>query len=121
MQSAISREEMPAAPSSIYSRIGQLIRAARREAGLTQDQVAERLGLTRTSITNIESGRQRFQVHVLFLLAEALGVTPIAFLPASPDEHPEQPEVVRERLERERELGEDARAWVHGIVSEATR
>lgn len=120
MQSATPKEEMPVAPSSIYSRIGHLVRAARRQAGLTQDALAERLGLTRTSITNIESGRQRFQVHVLFMLAEALNVSPNAFLPPLTEEPAAQPAAVRERLEREPELADDARAWVHGIFSEAT-
>ncbi|WP_433081604.1 helix-turn-helix domain-containing protein [Dactylosporangium sp. CA-052675] len=59
-----------------YADVGQRIRDARAESGATQSQVAARAGLTRSSIANIEAGRQRVPLHVLAMVAEVLGVEP---------------------------------------------
>ena len=53
------------------SRIKQL-----RQARLSQEQLAREAGLSRTSIVNIECGRQKLLVHNLFEIAKALNVTP---------------------------------------------
>lgn len=65
---------------SFYEEVGALILKARR-GRLTQDQLAERVALTRTSITNIEKGRQRLMLHTLAQIAEALGVAVTDLLP----------------------------------------
>jgi len=65
----------------LYEQFGQRLRGLREDAGLTQDQVAERVSLKRTSITNIESGRQHIALHQLFLLAAAVGKSPAELLP----------------------------------------
>ena len=65
----------------LYREFGELLRARRKSAGLTQSQVAERVGLQRTSITNIEKGRQHVLLHQLILLAAAVGATPEELLP----------------------------------------
>jgi transcriptional regulator with XRE-family HTH domain len=65
----------------LYKEFGRLLRKARKNAALTQGEVAERVGLSRTSITNIEKGRQHFLLHHLFLLASAVGVHPTELLP----------------------------------------
>lgn len=65
----------------LYSRFGGLLRAARKDAGLTQQELAERVGLTRTSITNIESGAQHINLRQLYLLAAAVGLHPARLLP----------------------------------------
>jgi transcriptional regulator with XRE-family HTH domain len=67
----------------LYEQFGRHLRKARKTAGLTQEQVAERVKLTRTSITNIERGRQHIVLHQLFLLASAVGVSPQDLLPDS--------------------------------------
>jgi len=51
------------------------------DADLTQQDVAERVGLTRTSITNIERGAQHIGLHQLYLLAAAVGLEPAQLLP----------------------------------------
>jgi transcriptional regulator with XRE-family HTH domain len=61
------------------------VRSARQGAKLTQEALAKRLGLSRTSVTNIERGTQHIPIHVLFDLARALGVGPAELLP------PDQP------------------------------
>ena len=65
----------------LYRDFGEHFREARKAAGLTQEHVAERVGLTRTSVTNIERGRQHISLHQLYLLAAAVGRQPAELLP----------------------------------------
>jgi DNA-binding XRE family transcriptional regulator len=46
---------------------GQLLAEKRSEAKLSQESLAKAVGLTRTSITNIERGRQPVNLHTLYL------------------------------------------------------
>jgi transcriptional regulator with XRE-family HTH domain len=64
-----------------YAEVGRRIRVARSRAGLTQDALATRVSLSRTSVTNIEKGRQKVLLHTLCGLAAALGVAPADLLP----------------------------------------
>ncbi|MGA5040035.1 helix-turn-helix domain-containing protein [Streptomyces capoamus] len=61
--------------------IGRRVRAARVRAKLTQELLARKAGLTRGSITNIESGAQAPPPYRLVRLASALGVEPADLLP----------------------------------------
>jgi transcriptional regulator with XRE-family HTH domain len=69
------------AMDGLYKEFGKKFRKARSEADLTQAQVAKRVGLSRTSITNIERGTQHIAMHQLFLLASAVGSEPADLLP----------------------------------------
>jgi transcriptional regulator with XRE-family HTH domain len=66
---------------SIYLDFGQRLRKARRQAKLTQEALGKRVGLSRTSITNIEQGNQHVGLHLLYELAKAVGVRPVELLP----------------------------------------
>src|ERR1700749_812625 len=66
---------------AVYRSLGKLIRGRRLDAKLTQGELAERVGLTRVSITQIERGRQKVLIHTLYVIAEALGVNANALLP----------------------------------------
>jgi transcriptional regulator with XRE-family HTH domain len=68
---------------SLYSEIGAAIREARDEAGITQKELADRAGMSRASIANIEAGRQQFPLHVLYRIARALDVDATRLLPAA--------------------------------------
>ncbi len=50
------------------------IKLARVRAGLTQEQLAERAGITENTISGIELGRHKPRGRTLFKLADALGV-----------------------------------------------
>lgn len=50
---------------AIYSTVGGYIKQRRTHYGITQAELAEKVGLTRVSITNIEAGRQRVLLHTL--------------------------------------------------------
>lgn len=71
----------------LYQLVGQKVERKRREARLTQTQLAQRCGLARGSIANIESGNQRPTLHTLWALADALDVDMRLLLP-SRDEFP---------------------------------
>ena len=65
----------------LYQHVGSRIRAARIAAGLTQRQLADYVGIERTSITNIEAGEQKPPLHVLYRLCIALSVELLKLLP----------------------------------------
>jgi transcriptional regulator with XRE-family HTH domain len=60
----------------VYVSFGELVKAKRLERGWTQTDLAEKVGLSRTSVTNIEIGRQRVLLSDLFEFARAFGVSP---------------------------------------------
>lgn len=66
---------------ALYADVGRRIRDARLRQNLTQDALASAISLTRTSITNIEKGRQKILLHTLFDVAGVLGVEPTSLLP----------------------------------------
>lgn len=57
----------------LYGQMGRKVAAARKKLGLTQAELASRVSLTRASVANIETGRQRVMLHDVFALVEALG------------------------------------------------
>lgn len=64
-----------------YAEFGARIRDVRSRLGMTQAELASRLNLTRSSVANLETGRQHGQIHHLPLLSEALGVEIVELLP----------------------------------------
>ncbi|AGK57045.1 hypothetical protein HYPDE_26823 [Hyphomicrobium denitrificans 1NES1] len=65
-----------------YAEVGRLIAKA-RNGRATQDHLAKRTGLTRTSIINIEKGRQQVYLHTLVDIASALEVPVSELIPPS--------------------------------------
>lgn len=65
----------------LYSTLGEKIKKARKESGMTQAKLAEESTLSRTSITNIEKGRQHLPLHTLYEIAAALGKDVSELLP----------------------------------------
>ena len=66
----------------LYELVGQKVEQQRREAGLSQTELAQRCGLARGSIANIEIGNQRPTLHTLWSIADVLGVDMRSFLPS---------------------------------------
>jgi transcriptional regulator with XRE-family HTH domain len=66
------------------SEFGSQLRQQRRKAKLSQDALAEASGISRTSVVNIESGRQGVSLVTLYRLADALACEPSALLPSRP-------------------------------------
>lgn len=69
--------------------LGALIKEVRQRRGYTQKQVAEAVGLERTSITNIEGGNQLLTIETLVRLAHALDME--LTIKLEPRETPEAP------------------------------
>ncbi len=67
--------------NELYARVGQRVREAREAAKMTQGELGERIGLTRASVTNIETARQNVQLHTLYAIADALQVGVNGLLP----------------------------------------
>ena len=61
---------------ALYPTIGTQLRELRDSRGLTQHQVARTIGLTRSSIANIETGRQHLPLHTWVAICQALGADP---------------------------------------------
>ncbi len=64
--------------------IGSLVKKARLERKMTQQQLAEAAGLSTTFISNIENGRQSMNVHALIALSDALDVPADALIRDNP-------------------------------------
>jgi transcriptional regulator with XRE-family HTH domain len=56
--------------------LGYKIAIARERKKMRQEDLASALGMTRTSITNIEAGRQNLPVDKIYSIAEVLKVDP---------------------------------------------
>jgi transcriptional regulator with XRE-family HTH domain len=64
----------------IYRIVGAALAARRKTLRLRQAEVADQIGLTRASLANIESGRQKIMLHQIYRLATALRVNSIVDL-----------------------------------------
>ena len=70
---------------SIYAELGRAVATRRKMVGLTQAEVAKAVGISRASIANIESGRQKVLLHQVYGLMKALDLKAITELvPATP-------------------------------------
>jgi DNA-binding XRE family transcriptional regulator len=94
---------------AVYREFGQRVRIGRGRSQLTQDMLAHQIGLSRTSVTNIESGKQAVLLHQVYDIAKALDTSIQTLLPAdepatevlSPRLDDTVPEGVRKFLDEE--------------------
>lgn len=72
----------------VVDSVGANVRRFRLAAGMSQVQVAERAGLSRRTLVNLEAGEANIGLSALDRLAAAVGVTFIDLVrpPAAPDE-----------------------------------
>ena len=71
----------PATDEAFHRYIAGRIRDEREALGFSQAELAIEVGVTRTSIVNIETGRQHPPVYTLYHIARALAVPVAALLP----------------------------------------
>lgn len=69
-------------PDAFWFDIGDRIQAQRKRQKMSQQALADNIGVTRASITNIEAGRQRVELSSLYDIAEWLDCEVAEFLPA---------------------------------------
>ena len=65
---------------AIYVTLGEAVLVRRKHVGLTQAQVAKKIGVSRESVANIEAGRQRVLLHHVYGLMRALDLKAITDL-----------------------------------------
>lgn len=68
----------------LYTHVGEKVRSARLAAGVSQDVLAQRVSLTRSSIANLEAGRQRIALHIFVAICQALDKDVCELLPEKP-------------------------------------
>ena len=70
--------------SSIYAernkRLRAILIAARKKAGLTQEELCDRIGAYRTFVSKYEKGDRQVRVAEFIALAEAMGLDPVEML-----------------------------------------
>lgn len=59
-----------------YARLTALLLRARKQAGLTQQQLADRLGKPQSYVAKVERGERRIDPVEFVLIARALGQSP---------------------------------------------
>jgi len=59
-----------------HQAVGARIRMIREAIGMTQEELAKRVGYVRPSIANVETGKQRLLLNTLEDFARALNTTP---------------------------------------------
>jgi len=64
----------------INKQVGDKLKSIRKVIHLSQDDLAAMVGLTRTSIVNIEKGRQSLTIENLYKISEALNINPMDLL-----------------------------------------
>lgn len=91
----------------LYRRIGERVQEQREDAPLSQEKLGDLVGLSRSSIVNIEKGRQRPPLHRVWEIAETLEVNPSDLIPSL--EEVKSPEDVDPELEERiiEEIGSD--------------
>jgi transcriptional regulator with XRE-family HTH domain len=60
--------------------VGRNIRRLRRERGLSQEELADEIGVHRTFMGGVERGERNLTLQTLERLAERLGVDPVSLL-----------------------------------------
>lgn len=82
--------------------IGRNIRAARNRSGLTQECLAELLGIHWQTLSNIERGRHPFSVATFAQIAQYLEITSDSLLAGLPLPNPKRTARIMKALARRR-------------------
>lgn len=66
----------------LFKEIGKYLKTIRKEKKLTQAELARAAGVLRTSVTNLEAGKQKVPLPVIYELCAVLQIDITALLPA---------------------------------------
>lgn len=100
-----------------YSAVGSKVRSARAGRGMSQGMLAQQIGFTRSSVANLEAGRQRIALHLFVRIARALDLEPAALLPEGAFSAGGS-EVLEELDEHLADTPETTREFVRGAVAQ---
>lgn len=99
--------------SAFYQQLGANIRKYRKRLRLSQDALARLIGLTRTSLTNIENGRQHPPLHTFCDILEQLKIDVWELLPRKIA--PIEPEDMKDIVSRQAR-GDSERAFIEAGI-----
>lgn len=71
---------MKSGSEETYERFQQMLVEARKKSGLSQQEVADRLGRPQTYVSKCELGTRRMDVVEFMELAQAVGFDPVVFI-----------------------------------------
>jgi transcriptional regulator with XRE-family HTH domain len=91
-----------------YKVVGERIKDERKKQGYTQNDLADAVELSRTSVTNIESGRQKYPLHKLWEIAKFLRVDMAQLLP----QNTQMPEL---KMKKSHDIDDD---FLYGIIKD---
>src|SRR3954471_22522267 len=101
----------------VRKEFGRTLRSVRKKVGLSQQELADRVALSRPSIVNIELGRQGISLDQLFVFSGALGIAAVELLP---NIAPVLGSSLLRQLETHRhELPDGTAQWVASVVRTA--
>ncbi len=105
-----------------YQEMGDLIKMERTRKSMSQEMMAGKLDLTRTSVMNIEKGRHRPSIHQLLQIANILEVNFIELIPNGRQNDVRQQTDVSTALENaifdQTSLPKEAQSAVHNFLSD---
>lgn len=93
-----------------YSELIKKVRKVRLDLNMTQSDFAENLGLSRASIVNIEKGRQKPSIHLLYEISLLAKLDMNFFFNTMPDKNnfsATLPKLIKQKLDKE--LDENAK------------
>ena len=64
----------------MYHKISSEIKRLRKEAKLSQEELAEKLNCSREFVSRVENNRERVSLKMIFILSEVFKVSPKVFL-----------------------------------------
>jgi transcriptional regulator with XRE-family HTH domain len=67
--------------NEIYLKIGEKIKFIRKKKSLKQEDLSHKIGLKRSSIAQIEAGKQAVSIHALYRIGEVLNTNIFDLLP----------------------------------------
>ncbi|MGJ7042290.1 transcriptional regulator with XRE-family HTH domain [Shinella sp. BE166] len=114
---------MAKVPEPIDVEVGAKIKARRRLLGMSQDRLAEALGITFQQVQKYEKGTNRVSASRMVAIADAFGLTPSYFFPVeTADRRPDPPSAAPELVSFiETNEGRDLNVAFAKIASTTTR
>lgn len=93
-----------------YLSVGNKIRVMRNEKGIDQETFAKKINLTRTSVINIEKGRQRPSLHQIWLMVQFLNISFVDLLP--PPDLSSKIDIWKQKVEQKIDSHDDVKLQV---------
>lgn len=100
---------------NLYALVGAKVRSARLAAEISQEFLASQVGLTRSSVANLEAGRQRMALHLFIALAHALDKDACELLPERPE--PRRAAILSDLQKELADSPESTQSFVRGAVA----